>query len=160
MINGDDAKRGAIEQAFPGMPVRLCQFHFMRACMQQARAAFPHNGNLEKKVQAFAAKLRKCQRCPSAEQWQLFYEAFQNDIHDIAGDNGQARFRLTSYFDREWFSIHWRKYCIDYGLPPQYTRDGPFSTNNYAESAFQTFNKVFLMCRVNKRSAILLPNLL
>ena len=32
MIDGDDAERSAIERVFPGLPIRLCQFHFMQAC--------------------------------------------------------------------------------------------------------------------------------
>ncbi|EIW65834.1 hypothetical protein TREMEDRAFT_66202 [Tremella mesenterica DSM 1558] len=34
---------------------------------------------------------------------------------------------------------------------PQVTRDGPWSTNNYSEAAFRTFDRVFLNCRANKR---------
>ena len=40
MIDGDDAERLAIERIFPGLPVRLCQFHFMQACKSKATTAF------------------------------------------------------------------------------------------------------------------------
>ena len=155
MIDGDNPERNSIEIVFPGLPIQLCQFHFMRACMKQARLAFGSGRSVESKVQAFADRLRRCQRCPSADKWLGFYRVLKHDISEIAQDHGQAKAHLTKYFDSEWFCVRWRPYCIDYVIPPQYTRDGPWWTNNYAELAFRTFDKVFLMCRVNKRLGII-----
>lgn len=41
----------------------------------------------------------------------------------------------------------------DIGLPPNQGRDGAWNTNNWSESAFKTFDSVFLDCRQNKRWA-------
>lgn len=41
--------------------------------------------------------------------------------------------------------------CTDIGLPPGQTRDSTFNTNNWTESAFRTFDTVFLENRKNKR---------
>lgn len=152
MIDGDDAERLAIERVFPGLPFRLCQFHFMQACRSKARSAFGRSQTGEAKTAAFLKALRRCQRCPVESDWSTYHQRLQQEIDDIAQDGGDASAMLSEYFKRVWFSDRWRPHCIDYGIPSHLTRDGPWSTNNYAEAAFRTFDRVFLSCRVNKRS--------
>jgi hypothetical protein len=41
-------------------------------------------------------------------------------------------------------------------MPPNQTRDGSWNTNNWAETAFKTFDTVFLDNRMNKRWAALI----
>ena len=151
MIDGDDAERLAIEVVFPGTPIRMCQFHFMQACRSRARNVFGHSKEGNRKTHEFLKRLRRCQRCPISTEWPRYYEDLQQDIDFIAKDGGEARARLVSYLDRQWFSDLWLPYCVDFGIPAWMTRDGPWSTNNYAEAAFRTFDRVFLSCRVNKR---------
>ncbi|KAJ7206943.1 hypothetical protein C8J57DRAFT_1258304 [Mycena rebaudengoi] len=54
---------------------------------------------------------------------------------------------VHDYFETNWFTNVW----IDIGLPPNQTRDGTWNTNNWSESAFRTFDQVFLDNRQNKR---------
>jgi len=84
-----------------------------------------------------------------------YYQWFRQDIDHIAQDGGQSTISLTTYLNREWFSHWWRLYCVDYGTQAHLTRDGALSTNNLAEASFKTFDRVFLSCRVNKRSVSL-----
>ena len=151
MIDGDDAERLAIERIFPGLPVRLCQFHFMQACKSKARTAFGRSQAGDGKTAAFLKALRRCQCCPVESEWPSFYGQLHQEINEIAQDGGRASAIFTGYFKTEWFADRWRSYCVDYGIPSHLTRDGPWSTNNYAEAAFRTFDRVFLSCRVNKR---------
>ena len=151
MIDGDDAERLAIERVFPGLPFRACQFHFMQACRSKARSAFGRSQAGEAKTAAFLKALRRCQRCPIEDEWLSHYARLRHEINDIAQDQGQASKMLSDYLDRVWFSNRWRSHTVDFGIPAHLTRDGPWSTNNYAEAAFRTFDRVFLSCRVNKR---------
>ena len=151
MIDGDDAERLAIENTFPGLPIRLCQFHFMQACISRVRSVFGRSKPGLHKTTQVIRSLRKLQRCPNESEWPSSYQMFKNDIDSIANDQGRARASLIEYFERSWFSTIWRPYCIDYGIPEENTRDGPWSTNNFAEAAFCTFDRVFLCCHVNKR---------
>jgi len=84
-----------------------------------------------------------------------YYQWFRQDIDHVAQDGGQSTISLTTYLNREWFSHWWRLYCVDYGTQAHLTRDGALSTNNLAEASFKTFDRVFLSCRVNKRSVSL-----
>lgn len=151
MIDGDDAERLAIEKVFPGTPIRLCQFHFMQACISRIQSVFGKSKAGKKRTNKVVRSLRKLQRCPTESEWQSSYAVFKNDIDSVIDDGGRSLASLVQYFDRSWFSPVWRPYCIDYGIPVENTRDGPWSTNNYAEAAFRTFDRVFLCCRVNKR---------
>ena len=151
MIDGDDSERLAIEIVFPGVPIRLCQFHFMQACISRIQSVFGRTKAGTRKTNKVVRSLRKLQRCPIESEWLSSYQIFKNDIDSVANDGGRALASLVQYFDRSWFSPVWRPYCIDYGIPIENTRDGPWSTNNYAEAAFRVFDRVFLCCRVNKR---------
>ena len=98
MIDGDDAERLAIEQAFPGLPVRVCQFHLMQACKSQARSVFGRGKLGDSKTGRFLARLRRCQRCPIESEWTSHYQQLRADIDDIANDGGEASTRLTTYW--------------------------------------------------------------
>ncbi|KAJ7628102.1 hypothetical protein B0H17DRAFT_1150757 [Mycena rosella] len=45
----------------------------------------------------------------------------------------------------------WIETFTDIGMPANQTRDGAWNTNNWAETAFKTFDSVFLDNRMNKR---------
>lgn len=151
MIDGDDAERLAIEEVFPGLVIRMCQVHLMKTVRSQARSAFGGGKVGKRKTAAFLESFRRCQRCPVANEWDRHYERLKHDTDEIAMDGGEARNKLTEYLDKEWFGERWRLYCVDFGIPAHITRDGPWSTNNYAEAAFRTLDRVFLSRRVNKR---------
>ena len=151
MIDGDNAERLAVERVFPGKPIRMCQFHFMQACTSRIRGVFGRSRAANAKTAAVLESLRRLQRCHIITEWDDQYQTFKQDINNIANDGGEALEKLADYFDRVWFSPVWRSYCVDYGMPSECTRDGPWSTNNYAEAAFRVFDRVFLCCRVNKR---------
>ncbi|KAK7001644.1 hypothetical protein R3P38DRAFT_3216571 [Favolaschia claudopus] len=58
---------------------------------------------------------------------------------------------VVQYFESEWFTPEWIPHFTDIGLPPTQTRDGIWNTNNWSETAFRTFDTVFLGSRSNKR---------
>jgi hypothetical protein len=74
---------------------------------------------------------------------------------------------VEEYFERNWFIEPWIGMCLslcllpaadriadtfsDIGMPENQTRDGSWNTNNWAETAFKTFDTVFLDNRMNKR---------
>lgn len=154
MIDNDDAERLAFLKVFPNAPIRICQFHFMQACRSKARRIFARSSNSDGKAQAFMEAIRRCQRCPSAALWRKYYADLAKEVNEIAGDKGQAWGFLSDWLSREWFAPRTREALVDYGLPRHVTRDGPWSTNNYSEAAFRTFDRVFLNSRANRRSVI------
>ncbi|KAJ7603863.1 hypothetical protein DFH06DRAFT_1151589 [Mycena polygramma] len=67
---------------------------------------------------------------------------------------------VAEYFEGTWFVEDWiacplttsaPETYTDIGLPPNQGRDGIWNTNNWSESAFKTFDTVFLQSRQNKR---------
>lgn len=42
----------------------------------------------------------------------------------------------------------------DIGMPSEQSRDGPWNTNNWAETVFKMFNAIFLDWKHNKRSVL------
>lgn len=151
MIDGCDAERMAIRQVFPGIPLRACQFHLMQACRSKIRRILGRIPNADTLGSAILDAIRKCQRCPSAAEWDHYYDELGQEVTRIVGDSGSAWTHLKDYLDREWFSERWREFVVDYALPRSVTRDGPWSTNNYSESCFRSFDRVILNCRANKR---------
>lgn len=151
MIDGDNAERIAIEQVFRGTPIRACQFHVMQACKSRGRSIYGRSPEGQKKTQLCLAAIRMSQRCPESDQWDEYYAALRDDINELSNDEGQAWEQWDIYLKRAWFSDYWRPCVVDYGMPPHVTRDGPWSTNNYTEAAFRTFDRVFLACRANRR---------
>jgi hypothetical protein len=151
MIDGDDAEREGIEQTWPGLPIRACQFHVMRAIRKRARDMFGTNPQGELRSGQLLAAFRRFQRCPTVDSYQRYLDDLEISVTQIAGDRGEAWIRFKTYLDRSWLNRFWRPCVMDYGIPPQYTRDGPLSTNNYEEASFRTFDRVFLSSRVNKR---------
>ncbi|KLT38286.1 hypothetical protein CC85DRAFT_267427, partial [Cutaneotrichosporon oleaginosum] len=150
MIDAHDGERNAIEEVFPGMPIRLCQFHLIAAVRKRFRRIFgavtPQNQGSFLALQAF----RTLQRCPVEQEFDRYYGIFRRTIHDI-DDDPETWDQVDRYLQGEWLAPRWRSYCMDYGLPPWVTRDGPWSTNNFVESAFNVFDRIFLDCRANKR---------
>ncbi|KIJ29154.1 hypothetical protein M422DRAFT_269491 [Sphaerobolus stellatus SS14] len=68
---------------------------------------------------------------------------------------------LQIYFEKNWFSQTWLVHITDINLPPGQTKDGTYTTNNWSEAAFLTFNKVFLnllttCLRIDRLAAIIL----
>ncbi len=64
VIDRDDAERNAIEQVFPELAIRVCQFHLVQARRSKARLLFGRSPPGEAKTRAFLGALRKCQQCP------------------------------------------------------------------------------------------------
>lgn len=152
MIDGSDPERRAIENVF-GCPIRCCQFHFMQALRSRVRRMFNRSVDAELLTSSVLEAVRKCQRCPDATLWDQYYDELGAEVTRIKQDEGQAWTELKQYLDKEWFSDAWRTTLVDYGLPySAVTRDGPWSTNNYSEASFRTFDRIFLACRANKRS--------
>ncbi|KAJ7812162.1 hypothetical protein B0H14DRAFT_3753431 [Mycena olivaceomarginata] len=58
---------------------------------------------------------------------------------------------VRAYFEKNWFVHRWIPLFTDIGLPSDQSRDGPWNTNNWAETAFKQFNTIFLDNKHNKR---------
>ena len=152
-IDGDDAERAAIEATFSAaVPIRMCQFHLMRAIRARSTRKFTLSTAGVKKSDRFLEAVRKCQRCRSEEDWAAHVEQLRNDLQEISGDTNTTTY-LMEYMDRQWFSTRWRDSCTDIGLPEWATRDDVVSTNNTAEVSFRVLDRVFLNCQANKRWA-------
>ncbi|KAK4688487.1 hypothetical protein P7C73_g1632, partial [Tremellales sp. Uapishka_1] len=151
MIDGDDAERLAIRRVFPDAPIRACQFHIMQTCRSRARRVFGRLENADHRAAKFMEAFRQCQRCPSARQWDQYYNSLREKVNEISEGDPGAWETLDKWMRKSWFNPRWRAWSVDYGLPPEVTRDGPWSTNNYSEASFRVFDRVFLSCRANKR---------
>ena len=152
MIDGDDAERGAGQGRWPECPIRMCQFHLMQACRARVRAILGQFESAEWLTEKILEALRRAQRCKEEESWLEYYTAFKREVLELIDNDEKSWNVLDQYLRQEWFSKRWLRSTTDIGLPPFVTRDGPWSTNNYAEAAFRVFDKVFLGCRVNRRS--------
>ncbi|KAJ7185884.1 hypothetical protein C8R46DRAFT_1207993 [Mycena filopes] len=58
---------------------------------------------------------------------------------------------VREYFESNWFVEAWIDHYTDIGMPPNQTRDETWNTNNWTETAYKTFDTVFLQNRQNKR---------
>ncbi|KAJ7443077.1 hypothetical protein B0H11DRAFT_1932064 [Mycena galericulata] len=61
---------------------------------------------------------------------------------------------VKAYFEKNWFIDRWIPRFTDIGMPSDQSRDGPWNTNNWAETAFKQFNSIFLDNKHNKRRLI------
>jgi len=151
MIDAADAERNAIETVFPDIPIRVCQFHMMKQCRSKARRIFGRHDDPHLLGSKIMAAIRRCQRCPEPQEWAEYYDRLQAEVIDMTEGDEEGWEELDDYLGRTWFSERWIGYTVDYGIPDHVTRDGPWSTNNYSESSFRTFDRVFLGCRANRR---------
>lgn len=151
MIDASDAERNAIQQVLPATPIRACQFHLMQACRSQLRKFLSsYSVNIrDGKIQEILDAIRTVQRCPEADEWDTYFAALGETVK--ACTSTEVWERLATYLNVTWFSTIWKPSTVDYGIPAGVTRDGPWSTNNYSEACFRTFDRVFLSCRVNRR---------
>lgn len=152
MIDGCDAERLAFEANFPGILIRVCQFHMIRACQQYFKKVYASSGSqlAPGRAQSALQALRKLQRCPAEEEWDTYYTKFRQRVRRIT-DNNNHWLEIHAYLHKEWLSPRWRKAACDYGLPTSRGRDWGINTNNHAEAMFKTFDVRFLNCRKNKR---------
>ncbi|KAJ6609158.1 hypothetical protein B0H10DRAFT_1954814 [Mycena sp. CBHHK59/15] len=58
---------------------------------------------------------------------------------------------ISDYFEKNWFINSWIEHYTDIGMPPDQSWDSTWNTNNWSESAFKTFDSIFLQNRQNKR---------
>lgn len=151
MIDSDDAERNAIESVFPRTVIRVCQFHFMQGIRGTCMEMFGRSDGAESSIQAVFACVRRAQRCPHDSRWPEYLQKLGRDVTEIADDEGETWDHFRKYLHKTWFAPRWLRYVIDFGMPPDQTRDGAWSTNNYAEVAWKIFDKVFLNGRANRR---------
>ncbi|KAJ7020797.1 hypothetical protein C8F04DRAFT_1316589 [Mycena alexandri] len=167
MIDKYRASRVAIRRVFPGIIIRICQFHVMQAILRWERdnavvgeAQARPTLDLRRKHQLLWA-VREIQRCRQPEQWQQYLDQFRQRLDWIAEGSRTSAQTLWDYFEANWFCDEWRELWTDMGLPGDQNRDGMLSTNNWTERAFKTFNQVFLGNRNNKsiyRLVLILAN--
>lgn len=151
MIDGDDAEVQASKRVFPGIPIRLCQFHLVQAVRSTIRRLFGRFPNPDECSLAVVEAVRDAQRCPKRELWPQYHRRLRQAVLDVADGDQNLTTQVMAYFKRSWFSDRWLEHTVDFGLPPYITRDGPWSTNNFSEANFRVFDLVFLNCRANRR---------
>lgn len=151
MIDRSHAERTAIQNVFPNIPFRVCQFHMMQAVGRRLKRIYGRRQDRDILVAHALNDIRACQRCDDKDYWDDHYRELERSVRSRSPDDHEVWPMLDKYLKDEWFNDAWGDAVIDYGLPPDVTRDGPWSTNNYAEACFRTFDRVFLSCRANHR---------
>lgn len=154
MIDHAEAERAAAEMIMPDVPIRVCQYHMMNAIRSKLTEWFGTSDESFQQINGVLEAVRRCQRCPRALDWDDYLAALAESVEEIATDlpNSEVIWpEFRRYLFRTWLSDTWRPYACDYGLPPLRTREGSMNTNNYCESAFRAFDRVFLQCKSNKR---------
>ncbi|KAJ7785929.1 hypothetical protein B0H16DRAFT_1445870 [Mycena metata] len=156
-----------LRTVFPGIIIRICQFHVMQAILRWERdnavvgeAQARPTLDIRRKHQLLWA-VREIQRCRDPAQWQEYLDQFRQRLEWIAEGSRNSAQTLWDYFEANWFCDEWRELWTDMGLPADQNRDGMLSTNNWTERAFKTFNQVFLGNRNNKsiyRLVLILAN--
>ncbi|KAF7362357.1 hypothetical protein MVEN_00582400 [Mycena venus] len=167
MIDKSRASKAAIEEVFPGVPIRICQFHVMQAILRWQRDNAPEGERQPRPVLSLPRKhmllqaVREVQRCHHISRWSRYTARFRRRLDIIVEGSQTSAETLWDYFEANWFCEEWRNYWTDMGLPDGSNRDGMLSTNNWTERAFKTFNQVFLGNRTNKsayRLVLILAN--
>ncbi|KAJ6621348.1 hypothetical protein B0H10DRAFT_2215280 [Mycena sp. CBHHK59/15] len=141
---------------FPGVIIRICQFHVMQAILRWERDSGPPGEHQPRPTLSLLRKhqllyaVREIQRCRSADRWSAYLVQFRQRLDTITEGSSTSSDSLWANFDANWFSDEWRDHWTDMGLPAGQNHDGMLSTNNWTERAFKTFNQVFLGNRTNK----------
>ncbi|KAE8244526.1 hypothetical protein A4X13_0g6526 [Tilletia indica] len=158
MIDKCLAELSAIQEVWPKVRVRLCQFHALQAiCRWQTDSGL--SGAREKTMPAIpkveklliCKAFREAQRCRTADEWPEYQKRFEAAVNKILKKFAAAtKSQVISYFNDNWWQSIWRDVTTDIGLEPGQTRDNA-NTNNTIERAFKTFDEIFLSCRINKR---------
>ncbi|KAJ7243227.1 hypothetical protein C8J57DRAFT_1525687 [Mycena rebaudengoi] len=143
---------------FPGIIIRICQFHVMQAILRWDRdnsapgTRHPRSAlSLARKHQLLYA-VHEVQRCRAAEQWPHYLVRFKERLEVIAEGSATTADTLWAYFEVNRFCDEWRDHWTDIGLPAGQNRDRMLSTKNRTERAFKTFKQVFLGNRTNNRT--------
>lgn len=154
MMDRDDSIRGGFQAAFPGVPVRLCQYHLIRQIRARFHTYYGNDKLGKKRIEKALAAFRRCQRVTKAEHFESYYAKLRDTIQSIDPENGRANWQdFDAYVMGRgaWLAPHWRPASCDFGLPSGMLRDQYMSTNNATERAFCTFDGTFLCARMNKR---------
>ncbi|KAG8942415.1 hypothetical protein FRC03_003246 [Tulasnella sp. 419] len=159
------AQVNALEQVFPEVPIRLCQFHTI-----QALARWDVDVGPKEPSPAFTSYLkgdlavpfRSLQRCRIVAEFPDYWARFTAQSEEIIMKQNidpkrkgeQLRFWLR-YIEKHWVNPYWLSKFTDIGMPEGQSRDGMRNTNNHIESAIKTISRVFLDARANKSIEIL-----
>ncbi|KIM87288.1 hypothetical protein PILCRDRAFT_271067 [Piloderma croceum F 1598] len=177
MIDKSLAEKRAIQRVWAGAIICVCQFHIIQAILRWVEEkGCGESGKLSKKTGKQPKKavdrtgkpslptaamkevleaFRWAQRCRNTpnDRWHQAQVIFEGSLQRICHSHNCAESFATilKYFRDNWWCDEWRDLCTDIGLPQGQTRDGTFNTNNWTESAYRTFDVVFLENRKNKR---------
>jgi hypothetical protein len=133
----------------------------------KGKAKPTHHGLTDESWPKLLDLFRKAQRARSKESWKETYSrSFIKGVQELQREFGCNASVILEYFQQNWWNSWLGEctiqllFCIlnvsleestDIGLPADQTRDGPWNTNNYIESAFRVFDVVFLGLLQNKR---------
>ncbi|KAE8259487.1 hypothetical protein A4X13_0g997 [Tilletia indica] len=155
MIDKCRAELNAIQNVWPSVQVRVCQFHIMQAICRwdtDTKTGLDRPPGVSRAHKAdICVAFREAQRCRNPTDWPVTVATFETRVRKILSGYTAAIVTLVvNYFTRYWWTEPWHELVTDMGLLPGQTRDG-FNTNNTIERAFKTFDDIFLDCRANKR---------
>ncbi|KZP10623.1 hypothetical protein FIBSPDRAFT_757936, partial [Athelia psychrophila] len=153
MIDKSRAEKNGIQRVFPGIPIRICQFHVVQAILRWEKDEPSGQGrpklSLVQKHHLLYA-VRNLQRCRDSHDWDDKLRVFYRRVGVLSNDDSDKAERIKAYFNVNWFKLEWRDHWTDIGLPRGKNHDGMLSTNNWTERAFKTFHQIFLEGRSNK----------
>ncbi|KAJ7078643.1 hypothetical protein C8R44DRAFT_754809 [Mycena epipterygia] len=159
--------RLAIRQVFPGLLIRICQFHVIQAIFRWDRDNGDRMEPQQRPSLSVARRhllihaVREIQRCRNPARWNEYVNRFRARVVRLTEGSATSSQTIMRYFEANWFCDEWRDYWTDIGLPAGANRDGMLNTNNWTERAFKTFHQVFLCNRANKsmyRLVLILAN--
>lgn len=148
MIDKCDAELAALRKVFPRCLVRLCQFHLVQALR---RAYLKNEKELvlpvrESIMHAFIIIQRATSEQDLEKKLGDFFESMKALVSAKCFD------ALKNYFEVHWLCPAWRSTWTDFHLVDAgFHRSMGLNTNNFVESAFKTFDSVFLGGRANHR---------
>lgn len=167
MIDKCRAEYNAIRNSCPLTIIRLCQFHIIQAIDRFDGDVKTMGDGKELKWRRSVNKdmiinnFREVQRATSMEHADVLIESFYDKLYDAFDKNSfpnESALHQTvecfyDYFEKNWFekSDWFHSLCfMDIGLPAEFDRY-KVNTNNVVESAFKTFDTIFLNNTKNKR---------
>jgi hypothetical protein len=167
MIDKCRAEYNAIKHSCPLTTIRLCQFHIIQAIDRfdgdvksmgdGKELKWRKNVDKDKIINNFrevqrATDLRHANRLID-KFYENLYSAFDADSFPNESDLNGTVECFQDYFEKNWFekSDWFHSLCfMDIGLPAGFDRY-KVNTNNIVESAFKTFDTIFLNNTKNKR---------
>ncbi|KZP15732.1 hypothetical protein FIBSPDRAFT_958571 [Athelia psychrophila] len=111
MIDKSRAEKNGIQRVFPGIPIRICQFHVVQAILRWEKDEPSGQGrpklSLVQKHHLLYA-VRDLQRCRDSHDWDDKLRVFYRRVGVLSNDDIDKAERIKAYFNVNWFKLEWR----------------------------------------------------